>query len=61
MVEEWFCDLKETGGDVWVDGYRCLLCGNLVDVGILENRRRSTDPVGLTTLMGSRLPRLVMA
>lgn len=38
MVGEWFCDLQETGDDICVEGYRCLLCGELVDAVILKNR-----------------------
>lgn len=45
MVSERICDLRERNSDLCVDGYRCLLCGNLVDATILENRRRSIDAV----------------
>lgn len=45
MVGEWFCDLEATGDDICVEGYRCLLCGELVDAVILKNRgaRRSVS------------------
>lgn len=43
MVCEQICDLQRMNSDLCVDGYRCLLCGNLVDATILENRRRSID------------------
>lgn len=57
MVGEWFCDLQETGDDICVEGYRCLLCGELVDAVILKSRQRSTDSIGSTALKSPRLPR----
>jgi hypothetical protein len=42
MVSEQIYDLQGTNGDLCVDGYRCLLCGTLVDAVILENRQRSS-------------------
>lgn len=57
MVGEWFCDLRETGDDICVEGYRCLLCGDLLDAVILENRQRSADSIGSTALKSPRLPR----
>jgi hypothetical protein len=59
MVGERICDMNGTGGDLCVDGYRCLLCGNLVDTVILDNRSRSTDAVEPMTLRGPRMQRLV--
>ncbi len=61
MVSEQIYDLQWMNSDLHVDGYRCLLCGNLVDATILENRRRSIDTAGVLTLMNPRVPRLVVA
>lgn len=60
MVDEWFCDLLETGNELCVGGYRCLLCGNLVDAVILENRQRSADSIGSTALKSPCLPRSLL-
>ena len=38
MVEEPFMDMLDTNLDFL--GGRCLICGEIVDPGILENRRR---------------------
>lgn len=40
MVSERICDMNGTGGDLCVGGYRCLLCGDLVDAVILKNRQQ---------------------
>lgn len=43
IVSKRISDPRGLNSDLWVAGYRCLLCGNLVDATILENRRRSID------------------
>ena len=59
MVGEEICDLQGTNGDLCVDSFRCLLCGNVVDTMILENRQRSIDAGGSVTWTSPRMPRLV--
>ncbi len=61
MVSEQICDLQETNSDPCTNGYRCLLCGNVVDTTILANRRRSSESVEPRTASSPRLPRLVAA
>ncbi len=62
MVSERICDLQGTHGALCpVDGFRCLLCGNVVDPTILENRRRSSEVVEPLTVYSPRMPRLVAA
>lgn len=61
MVCEQICDLQGMSSDLCVDGYRCLLYGNLVDATILENRWRSTEAVGSIAWASLRAPRLVAA
>lgn len=59
MVNERIYDFQGMSSDLCVDGYRCLLCGNIVDATILENRRRSIDAVGSTTFISPRMQRFV--
>jgi hypothetical protein len=61
MVSEQICDLQGMNSDLCVNGYRCILCGNVVDSMILENRRRSIDAVGSIASISPRMPRLVAA
>lgn len=61
MVSERICDLQGMCSDLCVNGYRCILCGNVVDATILENRRRSTEAVGSIAWTSLRTPRLVAA
>jgi len=59
MVPEQMCDLQGTSSDLYADAYRCVLCGNVVDKTILENRRRFIDVVESGALPSSPLPQLV--
>jgi len=59
MVSEQIYDFQGMNSDLCVDGYRCLLCGNLVDATILENRRRSTEAVEPIARNGPRMQRFV--
>ena len=61
MVREQICDLQGRSSSLCVDGYRCLLCGDLVDALILEHRKRSTAPTESIRFTSPRLPRLVAA
>lgn len=42
MISERIHDLGMSN-DLYADGYRCLLCGDIVDTMILEHRRRSAE------------------
>jgi hypothetical protein len=59
MVSERIRDLQGMNSDLCATGYRCLLCGDLVDRVILDNRSRSTDAVEPMALRGPRMQRLV--
>lgn len=61
MVSEQICDLQGTNRELCANGYRCLLCGNVVDPTILDNRRRSSETVEPLTVYSRRMPRLVAA
>ena len=59
MVSERIYDFQGMISDLCVDGYRCLICGNLVDTLILKNRSPSTDAVEPMTLKGPLIQRFV--
>lgn len=61
MVGERIYDLQGMSSDLCVNGYRCLLCGNLVDSMVLENRQRSLEAFGDGRVTGPRMPRVVAA
>jgi hypothetical protein len=41
MVTERICDLQGLSSDLRIDGYRCLLCGDVIDAMLLEHSRLS--------------------
>ena len=59
MVSERIYDLQGMNSNLCATGYRCLLCGDLVDTVILANRSRSTGAVEPMTLRRPRMQRLV--
>lgn len=61
MVREQICDLEGRNSSLCVDGYRCLLCGDLVDALILANRKRSTASAEAIPFASPRMPRMVAA
>lgn len=61
MVREQICDLQGRSSSLCLDGYRCLLCGDLVDALILEHRKRSTHSSDSMAFTSPRMPRLVTA
>ncbi|RMH33584.1 MAG: hypothetical protein D6690_11565 [Nitrospirae bacterium] len=43
MVLDYFLDL-DSGGELWMRGWRCLICGEVVDFLILNHRRLQQAP-----------------
>jgi hypothetical protein len=40
MARDHFLDLQESGGDWWLEGWRCINCGHVYDPVVEQNRRR---------------------
>ena len=39
MARDHFLDLQESGGDWWLEGWRCINCGHVYDPVLEHNRR----------------------
>ncbi|MDR4467235.1 hypothetical protein [Nitrospira sp. BLG_1] len=61
MVSERIYDLQGLSSNPCIEGYRCLLCGDVVDATILEHRRRSTGAIKPLRSVTPRTSRLVAA
>ena len=59
MVSEQICDLQGMSNDLCADGYRCLLCGNIVDTTILKHRKGSTEALDPASNLSARTMGLV--
>jgi len=61
MVREQIVDLQGQSSSLCIDGYRCLLCGDLVDATIFENRQRSLSGVETFNRTRPRIRQVVAA
>ena len=39
MTRDHFLDLQESGGEWWLEGWRCINCGHVFDPVLEKNRR----------------------
>jgi len=39
MARDHFLDLQESGGEWWMEGWRCINCGHVFDPVVEQNRR----------------------
>ncbi len=46
MVEEYFQDLRDDTGSLRFKGWRCIICGEILDPIILQNRATRPKPFG---------------
>ena len=44
MAQACLSDLRNGTGEIWMHGWRCLLCGEILDATILANRRSRPKP-----------------
>ncbi|MBI4000255.1 MAG: hypothetical protein HY348_00525 [Nitrospira defluvii] len=56
MVSEQMCDLRGTNRELYANGYRCLLCGDVVDATISENRKRPAEASAPSITDTARMP-----
>jgi hypothetical protein len=40
MTRDHFLDLQESGGEWWMEGWRCINCGHVFDPVLEKNRRQ---------------------
>ncbi|MFO0775963.1 MAG: hypothetical protein U0172_14990 [Nitrospiraceae bacterium] len=55
MVHDHLLDIKETMGPMWIHGWRCVACGNIVDPVIEKHRseRRMVKPTYVPVTVGA--------
>lgn len=61
MISERIFDLEGMRSDLCVHAYRCLLCGDVVDATIIENRRWSAETLQSLSGFSTRATELVAA
>jgi rubredoxin len=48
MARDHFLDLQESGGEWWLEGWRCINCGHVFDPVLEKNRRLHAAAMALT-------------
>jgi uncharacterized Zn finger protein len=49
MAKDYFIDLMESAESMWMAGWRCLNCGNVLDPVVEKNRRGDGTAVAVST------------
>jgi hypothetical protein len=53
MARDHFLDLQESGGEWWLEGWRCINCGHVFDPVLEKNRRLHDAAVAAATAQPS--------
>jgi hypothetical protein len=48
MARDHFLDLQESGGEWWLEGWRCINCGHVFDPVLERNRRLHAEALAST-------------
>jgi hypothetical protein len=55
MARDHFLDLQESGGEWWMEGWRCINCGHVFDPVVEQNRRLQEAGI-LSARMAAKQP-----
>ena len=50
MARDHFLDLQESGGEWWMEGWRCINCGHVFDPVVEQNRRLHAAAMASATI-----------
>jgi len=50
MARDHFLDLQESGGEWWLEGWRCINCGHVFDPVLEKNRRLHAAAMALASV-----------
>jgi hypothetical protein len=59
MARDHFLDLQESGGDWWLEGWRCINCGHVYDPVVERNRRLHAATLAAAVVQAPSTPELV--
>jgi len=57
MARDHFLDLQESGGEWWMEGWRCINCGHVFDPVVEQNRRLHAAAMAAAANPATELPR----
>ena len=53
MARDHFLDLQESGGEWWLEGWRCINCGHVFDPVLEKNRRLHAAAMALAPVQST--------
>ena len=56
MTRDHFLDLQESGGEWWMEGWRCINCGHVFDPIVEQNRRLHAAAIAASTGTAPQAP-----
>ncbi len=59
MTRDHFLDLQESGGEWWMEGWRCINCGHVFDPIVEQNRRLHAAAIAASTGTAPQAPQLL--
>jgi hypothetical protein len=57
MARDHFLDLQESGGEWWMEGWRCINCGHVFDPVVEQNRRAHAAAMAASAVSVPQAPR----
>jgi len=57
MARDHFLDLLESGGEWWMEGWRCINCGHVFDPVVERNRRLHAAAMATSVVPAPQAPR----
>jgi hypothetical protein len=54
MARDHFLDLQQSGGEWWMEGWRCINCGHVFDPVVEQNRRLHAAAMASSTFTAQR-------
>lgn len=54
MTRDHFLDMQESGGEWWMEGWRCINCGHVFDPLLERNRRMHAVAMAAVTVPASQ-------
>ncbi len=55
MARDHFLDMQESGGEWWIEGWRCINCGHVFDPLLERNRRMHAVAMAAVTVPASQV------
>jgi hypothetical protein len=59
MARDHFLDLQQSGGEWWMEGWRCINCGHVFDPVVEQNRRLHAEVMASSVVSAPQTPNCI--